>query len=151
MLCKSDEEIEALGAKLSQISTNGDVLLLRGDLGAGKTTLARGLIRHKFDDSKMRVTSPSYLLDNTYEYAEDALIHHMDLYRLPTGCDLTMLGIPAIFSTSLCLIEWPQRLGDNLPADYLDVDMSIRADEVRSVVLTPASVRWRDKLLELFP
>ena len=151
VVCITEEDIEALGTKLSQISGNGDVLLLRGDLGAGKTTLARGVIRHKFGDARMRVTSPSYLLDNTYEYAEDCLVHHMDLYRLPTGCDLSMLGVPAIYSSSLCLIEWPQRLGEKLPADYLDVNFSIRPDQARSIVLTPASERWRNKLQELFP
>ena len=148
--CKSEEEIEDLGARLSMVTTVGDVLLLRGDLGAGKTTLARGLIRHKFSDESMRVTSPSYLLDNSYEYGENQVIHHMDLYRLPTGCDLSLLGIPGIFSTCLCVIEWPQRMGGKLPEEYLDVDMTIGQDEVRHIRLTPSSAKWQEALSRAF-
>ena len=142
VVCRSEEEIEQLGARLSIVTGPGDVLLLRGDLGAGKTTLTRGLIRHKFCDETMRVTSPSYLLDNSYQYGDDEVIHHMDLYRLPTGADLSMLGIPGIFSTSLCIIEWPQRMGDKLPADYLDVDLTIGQEQERVIRLTPSSERW---------
>lgn len=153
VVCKSEEEIEALGARLSEVAGVGDVLLLRGDLGAGKTTLARGLIRHKFCDETLRVTSPSYLLDNSYEYGEDQVIHHMDLYRLPTGCDLSMLGMPAIFSTCLCIIEWPQRMGPGqMPAEFLDVDMTIGPDgQERRIMLTPSSQRWSAALAEVLP
>ena len=107
--------------------------MLRGDLGAGKTTLARGLLREKLQEPELRVTSPSYLLDNMYtcEGEEGGMgagltIHHLDLYRLPTGCDMGMLGIPAIFSSALCLVEWPQRLPTgSLPLDYLDIELRI--------------------------
>jgi tRNA threonylcarbamoyladenosine biosynthesis protein TsaE len=123
---------------MSPLLSTGDVVLLRGDLGAGKTSLVRGLIREKYQDNDMVVTSPSYLLDNTYDFDGDKKIHHMDLYRLPDGCDMTVLGIPGIFSNSLCLIEWPQRMGvDVYPRDYLDVDMTIMDDETRKITLTP--------------
>jgi len=138
-----------LGARLSEVTDIGDVLLLRGDLGAGKTTLARGLIRHKFSDDSMRVTSPSYLLDNSYEFDENRTIHHMDLYRLPSGCDLGMLGIPGIFSTCLCIIEWPQRMGDKMPAEYLEIEMTIGTNEERMVKLIPSSKRWESIIVNM--
>lgn len=144
--CNTDEDVEDLGRRMAPHVGNADVILLKGDLGAGKTTFSRGLIRSKFDDEGMRVTSPSYLLDNTYEYDEGMYIHHMDLYRLPTGCDLSMLGIPDIYSTSLCLIEWPQRMGGNVPTDYLDVHFKINADESRCITLTPYGQKWLQKL-----
>ena len=148
--CASDEDIEALGRYVAGSLGTADVILLKGELGAGKTTFSRGLIRAKFDDDNMRVTSPSYLLDNTYEYGEGMYIHHMDLYRLPTGCDLSMLGIPGIYASSLCLIEWPQRMGaDNLPPEYLDMDFKINGDESRRISLTPHGGRWEDKLPRL--
>lgn len=149
-VCVTDEDIEALGAELGQLAGTGDVLLLRGDLGAGKTTLARGLIRNKFGDPDMRVTSPSYLLDNTYEYEEGKLIHHMDLYRLPTGCDMSILGIPDIFTSALCIIEWPQRMQGKLPAEFLDVDLRIGDAEKRLIKLQPSCRRWREKLEKLY-
>jgi len=147
--------LEDVGAALASITRAGDVVLLRGDLGAGKTTLTRGLVRAKCGDESMVVTSPSYLLDNTYKYDEDeddddnddddeslevkgetggnrrkrgeGVLHHMDLYRLPTGSDLSMLDVPAIYKEAICVIEWPQRIGPKyMPLDYLDVNITIQ-------------------------
>lgn len=84
--------------------------MLKGDLGSGKTCFARGFIRALLQDESLFVTSPSYLLDNTYVTSEDVIIHHMDLYRLPNAFDSHILGIPGIFNSSICLIEWPDRL-----------------------------------------
>ena len=89
--CITSEHIEEFGKEIAKVLEIGDVILLRGDLGAGKTTLTRGLLRELYQDDNMIVTSPSYLLDNTYEY-NGVMIHHMDLYRLPTASDLSMLG-----------------------------------------------------------
>lgn len=144
--CQNPEEIEAFGWRVASVAGNNDVILLKGDLGAGKTTFSRGLIRAKFDDEDMRVTSPSYLLDNAYEYDEGQNVHHMDLYRLPTGCDLSILGIPEIYSTSLCIIEWPQRMGSNLPEQYLDIVISIEKDETRNIKLTAVGASWIEKI-----
>jgi tRNA threonylcarbamoyladenosine biosynthesis protein TsaE len=150
LVCKSEEEIEDFGRKMSSVAGNSDVILLKGDLGAGKTTFTRGLIRAKFEDETMRVTSPSYLLDNAYEYDEGKHIHHMDLYRLPTGCDLSILGIPEIYSTSLCIIEWPQRMGSSLPVEYLEIQISIEKDESRIIQLVAVGDSWMQKMKILF-
>ncbi len=149
--CISSEEIECLGRDLAGLLDPGDVVLLKGDLGAGKTTLSRGLIRAKYQDEEMVVTSPSYLLDNVYDYAEGKKIHHMDLYRLPNGCDMSVLGMPGIFKDCLCLIEWPERMsGDFFPMEYLVVDLSIKEDESRVINFdTCGSSKW-DKLGGLF-
>jgi tRNA threonylcarbamoyladenosine biosynthesis protein TsaE len=144
--CETPEDVEMFGSRVAGVVGNSDIILLRGDLGAGKTTFTRGLIREKFEDEEMRVTSPSYLLDNAYEYAEGQFIHHMDLYRLPTGCDLSILGIPAIYSTSLCIIEWPQRMGENLPVQYLDIDIAIHKDETRTIKLLAVGEYWIEKM-----
>ena len=75
----------------------------------------------------MVVTSPSYLLDNTYRYGENDYIHHMDLYRLPVGyTEMGILGIPSIFDSALCLVEWPNRLQNKfMPSSYVDISISI--------------------------
>lgn len=146
IICKTPEEVETFGCRVSSVSGSSGVILLRGDLGAGKTTFSRGLIRAKFEDDDMRVTSPSYLLDNAYEYDEGKFIHHMDLYRLPTGCDLTILGIPEIYETSICIIEWPQRMGSNLPAEYLDIEINIDKDETRNVKVIAVGDSWIEKM-----
>jgi len=151
IICESFEEVESVGSHLSKIVDDADVLLLRGDLGAGKTTLTRGLIRSKFNDPEMMVTSPSYLLDNCYQYGEHLFIHHMDLYRLPSGCDMDILDIPHVFSTSLCIIEWPDRLTPELvPESYLGLTISIdSASQRRSIQLDPRGKKWGERALLL--
>lgn len=149
--CESSEDIESVGSYLSKIVDDIDVLLLRGDLGAGKTTLTRGLIRSKFNDPEMMVTSPSYLLDNCYQYGEHLFIHHMDLYRLPAGCDMGILNIPHVFSTSLSIIEWPDRLSPELiPESYLGLTISIdSASQQRSIQLEPRGKKWEERAPQL--
>lgn len=107
----------------------------------------------------MRVTSPSYLLDNVY-YLEDqqgagqeVKLHHMDLYRLPSGSDMGFLSIPEIFSSAICLIEWPERLRkDYLPRHFLEVNLSISSvsPNLRSILLRLVGSSWieRRKLIE---
>ena len=117
---------------------------LIGDLGAGKTCLSRGIVRSKFNDLDMVVTSPSYLLDNCYLYETDKRIHHIDLYRLPTGSDLSILNIPEIYNSSICLIEWPQRIQGvhQFPTSYLDIKLTVNEDDSRSLELAAVGHRW---------
>eukprot|EP01041_Mallomonas_annulata_P002567 gene2566-5010_t len=143
--CKDVEELEHLGSSFGMLAEKGDVYLLKGDLGAGKTCLTRGFIRSILQDNELVVTSPSYLLDNTYVDDFDNTIHHMDLYRLPTGCDLSMMGIPDIFTSCICVIEWPQRMDEKqMPSNYLDITISINKNQTRSVALRPVGSRWTD-------
>ena len=96
-----------MGGILSHISTVGDVILLGGELGAGKTCWARGFIRSMLDDKNLRVTSPTYLLSNTYTCAyyddddttsyKELSIHHMDLYRLAGSEELQPLDLDHVF------------------------------------------------------
>ncbi|CAM9766306.1 unnamed protein product, partial [Ascophyllum nodosum] len=88
-------------------------------LGTGKTCFARGFIRARVD-ANIAVTSPTYLLDNTYKVQDqDLTIHHMDLYRLCDSRDLGVVDIPRVLETSICLIEWPDRLGATKPRNRL--------------------------------
>ena len=148
--CTSAEEMMILGSEISELLDVGDLVLLRGDLGAGKTTFVRGIVQNKLDNFDMIVSSPSYLLDNAYEFAPGKTIHHMDLYRLPAGRDMSILGFPGIYDNSICLIEWPQRLGvDLLPESYLAVDISILSQDSRQIELKPIGKKWMDKLQNL--
>ena len=74
----------------------------------------------------------------------------MDLYRLPNGCDLSILGIPSIFANSITLIEWPQRIDiDVLPSSYLEIDITIEDGETRVISFTSIGNQWNDKIDEL--
>lgn len=104
------EDMEDVGAVLSVGTVGGDILVLNGDLGAGKTCFSRGFVRARTGQSNVRVTSPTYLLSNTYT-TDDVLIHHMDLYRLSEGKpeDLEPLNLDFVFKECISLIEWPSR------------------------------------------
>jgi len=125
----------ALGAALAESTVAGDVVLLSGDYGAGKTCLARGFLRHWYGDEDEQVTSPSYLIDNVYPDDDGralrtgVTVHHMDLWRLPEGKITQLVDLPHVFTDCVSLIEWPERLGDNMPAEHLTVSLTIDDDE----------------------
>ncbi|CAM9370595.1 unnamed protein product [Ectocarpus sp. 12 AP-2014] len=139
----SPEEMEETGAFFGADASGGDVVLLWGDLGTGKTCFARGFVRARVGDPGLAVTSPSYLLDNTYEVAdEDLTLHHMDLYRLQGGTDLRVLGIPGVFETCVCLVEWPDRLGATQPVNRLDVHLTAVNEEERILKFIGHGAWW---------
>jgi len=115
----------ALGAALAAHIAVGDCLALRGDLGAGKTTLARGLItalrKDKTDDTD--VPSPTYTLVQIYDTPKCELWHG-DMYRLERAEDCIELGLEDAFLDCICLIEWPDKLGTFLPETAISVTLS---------------------------
>lgn len=104
-----------LGARLRP----GDVVLLSGDIGAGKTHFARSLIQSLLDVPE-DVPSPTFTLVQTYQ-AKEFEIWHTDLYRLSHIDEIIELGLIDAFETAVCLIEWPDRLGDETPKDALSL------------------------------
>lgn len=119
--------MEDIGGLLSVHSAKGDVILLDGDLGAGKTCFSRGFIRGRTGLEDERVTSPTYLLSNTYAVdGGSTKIHHMDLYRLSgSEDDLAPLDLENVFANEISLVEWPTRLGNKYPTPRLDITLTI--------------------------
>jgi tRNA threonylcarbamoyladenosine biosynthesis protein TsaE len=111
----------ALGARLGRAARAGDVIALAGDLGAGKTTLARGLIR-ELTGGGTEAPSPTFTLVQTYA-APRFSIWHLDLYRLNHAAEARELGLEEAVD-GLALIEWPERLGRDLPHARLEVRLS---------------------------
>ena len=116
-----DAATTALGARLGAAARAGDVIALVGDLGAGKTTLARGLIRH-LAGPETEAPSPTFTLVQTYQ-TPGFPIWHFDLYRLEHPGEARELGLEEAVD-GLALIEWPERLGRDLPAARLEVRLS---------------------------
>jgi len=110
-----------LGADLAMALKPGDVLALRGDLGAGKTTLARGLIRALVGDPDLDVPSPTFTLVQTYEARIP--LSHFDLYRLSGPGELDELGLDEAAGNGAVLVEWPERAEGRLPATTILVDL----------------------------
>ncbi|MDC7676857.1 tRNA (adenosine(37)-N6)-threonylcarbamoyltransferase complex ATPase subunit type 1 TsaE [Asticcacaulis machinosus] len=130
---------EALGARIGQTLKAGDIIYLTGDLGAGKSCLARGLIRSRTKPDQ-DVPSPTFTLVQTYE-AEGVDIAHFDLYRLTDPEEVYEIGLFELAEDHACLIEWPQRLGHLGFEDYLEIHLEAGQDDAghqgRIATLTP--------------
>ncbi|CDF37489.1 unnamed protein product [Chondrus crispus] len=113
-----------LGTLLGQDARPSDVILLSGSLGAGKTCFARGYIQTVRGDTAIEVTSPTYLLVNTYPPSfkqKGPTVYHMDLWRLDPGTRRAIVDFSEVFGKHISLIEWPDRLQDELPSERLEV------------------------------
>ena len=116
---RSSEDTRCLGRILGKCARPGDMLLLRGHLGAGKTTLVQGLAEGL--DVSGPVTSPSFTL--VHEHAGRVKLYHLDLYRLE-GSDLPDMGIDDIVgSEAVVVVEWSERLPRSLTGDALEMEM----------------------------
>jgi tRNA threonylcarbamoyl adenosine modification protein YjeE len=115
-----------LAIDISSILKPGDLVTLSGDLGAGKTAFARALIRHLAADDTLDVPSPTFTLVQTYTLPRFTVVH-ADLYRVGHPGELAELGVDDDAGNSVVLLEWPDRAGDVLPPDRLDIALTLTA------------------------
>ena len=125
---------EELGADLAMIVRTGDVIALFGDLGAGKSTFARALIRALAQDPQLEVPSPTYTLVQPYE--TDPAVTHFDLYRLGSGDELDELGFAEAAEAGIVVVEWPDRAAQAVAAATIAIDLSVTPDGGRLAVVT---------------
>lgn len=118
----------ALARELATLLRSGDTVTLAGDLGAGKTTFARALIRALMKDPSVEAPSPTFTLMQVYE-SEAGRIVHADFYRIESGAELAGLGWDEEVDDSIVLIEWADRAPEALPTDRLDIRLSFTEGE----------------------
>ena len=112
---------------------SGDVVLLKGDLGAGKTVFAKGIVDF-FSKGKYVAVSPTFVLVNSYEITPQ--INHFDLYRLKNIDELYNIGFEELlYSNSISLIEWPERAREIMPLSSISVIINKIDDEKREIVV----------------
>ena len=147
-LFTSESETLRLADDIAGIVRPGDVIALSGDLGAGKSTFARALIRRLADDAFLEAPSPTFTLMQDYATPRGRIVH-ADLYRLRSGAELVELGLNEALQDAIGLIEWPDRGGEFLdPASRLDIFFELDAaggDEDREVTLIPGA-SWAERL-----
>lgn len=138
-----------LGARLAGLARPGDIILLFGTLGTGKSTLARAFIR-ALTSADEEVPSPTFTLVQAYE-AAPADIWHFDLYRLEKPEDSFELGIEDAFIDGISLIEWPERLGHLTPRRRLEVTLGAGESETSRRAILTSHTQWDDRLKDLTP
>jgi len=128
----------SLGARIAAVLKPGDVVALAGDLGAGKTTLARAILRAL--GVAESVPSPTFTLVQSYATGNFPLSHY-DLYRLNQASELNELGLEEALEDGAALVEWPERAGGYLPHDALYVRLDGQNGARRAILEGPE--RWR--------
>jgi tRNA threonylcarbamoyladenosine biosynthesis protein TsaE len=128
----SEEETIALGERLAAELPRRGVVLLIGNLGAGKTTLAKGIVRGRGAAEHDDVVSPTFTL--IHEYGPDGSVYHIDLYRLEKAHQVATLGLEEIFDRdALVLIEWGERFPEVLPAQRTEIYIRPGGNDEREI------------------
>ena len=137
-------ETEELASALKENLQNGDIILLKGEIGAGKSLFARSLIQTAMDQLE-EVPSPTFTIVQTYE-TKLGSIWHADLYRLTDQSEIFELGLIDAFVSEIVIVEWPERLGHLEPQDALTVEIIILENDKREVIFSSNSSMWKVRL-----
>ena len=143
MRLASPQDSHALGQRLAALARPGDVIALSGPLGAGKTSIARGLLAALGLEGE--APSPSFAIVQPYAPPEIAFpVLHVDLYRIEHPDEAEELGLDDARSDSLLIVEWPERLGADAWADALWLSLEVTPDGARALTArVPAA--WRER------
>lgn len=148
MYLASEADLEAFAAKMAEASNLDLVIFLQGNLGAGKTTFARGFLRGC--GYQGLVKSPTYTLVEPYSVDDDKWVYHFDLYRLSHGEELEFAGIRDYFDgESVSLIEWPEKAEGYLPEPDIICQLDYQG-QGREIKVSALTARGNDVVLHLF-
>jgi len=131
----SETETRRIAAALARALEAGDCIALRGELGAGKTCFVRGLAEGLGIDPA-QVSSPTFVLLHEYETPRGPALAHIDAYRITNDADAETIALDEVLETAITAIEWPERLGDLLPARRIDIRLEHEGDDQRRITVT---------------
>ena len=149
LVCHSEQDTAALAHKLAASLKAGTLVALTGDLGAGKSTLARAFIRARLEDAEAEVPSPTFTLVQTYDAPDGVEIWHADLYRLSEPEEVYELGLDDAREDGICLIEWPDRMPEDWWADALEITLTTGQAGTRHICFKGEKGRWAALMAEL--
>ena len=140
---RSDEETRAIGLRLARLLPDRAVVLLIGDLGAGKTTLAKGIVEGRGAARAEDVSSPTFTL--IHEYGEPVSVYHADLYRLNTPEEARRLGLEDLYDSALVLIEWGERFPEVLPENRIEIRIRDAGENAREIEISGLALGNADR------
>ncbi len=141
----SEKETQKAGKELGKFLKPGDLVLLYGDLGAGKTTFVKGIAEGIEVDPEVYITSPTFSLVNIYEGRYT--LYHIDLYRISFE-EAIELGIWEFLSEGIVVVEWADKLEELPKEDFLEVRFEFLEDSKRKIIITGYG-EWKELLKEL--
>jgi tRNA threonylcarbamoyladenosine biosynthesis protein TsaE len=136
-----------IGERIGKLLRAGDVVLLSGDLGAGKTVLAQGIGRGL--GVRDPIKSSSFVIMN--EYDGRLRLYHADLYRLEDPAQVAELAIDELAANGVLVVEWPERAPDELPPDHLLIRLAYDGPRRRTIEIEPHGLRYKDIVRKLQP
>lgn len=139
-ITKNQEETIAVGEKLGKLLKPGDVVLLTGDLSAGKTTFTKGI--GKAIGVKKIINSPTFTIVKEYR-GDEFTLYHLDLYRLD-GLNQDFDLEEYIQSDGICVIEWPYQVKELIPDEYIKVSLKLTGESNRNIEITFVGDRYKD-------
>jgi len=149
MVLHSESELEAVAAQLARHATADLMIYLRGPLGAGKTTFARGFLRGLGYTGVVK--SPTYTLVEPYSFEAKLMCYHFDLYRLADAEELEFTGARDYFNaSSICLVEWPEKAAGYLAEADIDCHLE-HHPEGRKMTLNACSTKGEQLVLQVKP
>lgn len=139
IIINNQKEMADLAKEIAAKSKIGDIIALKGTLGAGKTFFAKNFINF-LQEKPTEILSPTFNLVYSYE-TKKGEIFHFDLYRLKLAEELENIGFFDALKNGVCLIEWPETAHKFLPKNYLEIEIKILGDEEREVIINNKGVR----------
>lgn len=135
LVCSTEADLNQIAREIITFAGNDKVWLFYGAMGAGKTTLIKSICdAYNVTDP---VSSPTFAIVNEYRGREDEIFYHFDFYRIQDETEAMDIGCDEYFySGHHCFVEWPEKITSLFPDRYVSIEMSVREDQIRSIVLS---------------
>lgn len=135
-ISKCEQDTINFASKFASTLTGNDIIVLSGDLGAGKTKFVQGILKHF--NLENEISSPTFTIVNEYN-SPDTNIYHFDVYRLEDVDEFYAIGGEEYFSKGICIIEWGEIIENILPKDYykISINKSLDDENIREIIIEP--------------
>ena len=146
---KKLKDTEKLANSIASLIKIGDLILLNGDLGSGKTTFARAIINSKYfaNDQNHIVTSPTFNFLQIYKF-DNRVIGHADLYRLKNENEIMALNLQNIIDEGSLIVEWPEIIGSSISGNILNIIFEIQDDELILNIMNKGG--WHNRIKSIY-